>query len=199
MGALGGISGLGGLGGIGTTRLLRDRFTDANAMDLANHTPDYVINKAAWVRRVGTGTIDTNTAVLASAQPDIVAIEVLKPNHVIEVEITQGNNNRMGVVFRYATTTSFGFFESSGDAGAEAQLRYRDGVGYNTVDSAAFTWTGTQLIRIESYGDAIECFVDGVSIVSGTVTEANTATEVGMWGWIADTATWDNFHVWGAR
>lgn len=175
--------------------LLRDTFTGIDATSLADHAPNYAAVVGNWTVDTGTAVITSNAADLGAATPDIVVHGVGRADHVLTVDVTPGNGNRIGTIFRFASNASFAFLELSGDVGAELQLRYFDGA-YNTVDSAAYTWgAGTREMRIESLGTTITCYVDGVQQVSGTVSQAATATNVGLWGWQWGTAVADNFRV----
>lgn len=171
--------------------LIRDSFTDSNGTSLASHTPDI---GGAWTVDTGTATVENNAAQLAAGTPDIATIDSGLADHTMQCIVNHGNRNRMGWIIRFASTSSFVFFEASGDANAEAQLRYYDGA-YNTVASATFTWANPQTVRITAAGTTIDCCVDDVLIVSGTVTEASAATAVGLWGWAWGTATTDNLEV----
>ena len=151
--------------------------------------------------RVLITTKGNQVGLVGSSGVSLNNTDLITSDHWVEADLVVGStvaNQTVGVVARATSNNSYYVFETSGSS---SSLRLRAVV----AGSTATTWTGaftpspntTYKLRLDVVGSSINCYVDGVLLISVTDTTLQTQTKGGIVvariGNQLETVTLDNF------
>jgi hypothetical protein len=174
-----------------TGPVLSDTFTRADsAVSLGNADTGQ-----AYTALAGTWGISSNQAYLAvSNAPSIAVVDagISDIDMTIDVTVASGQPS---VVFRGVDIPNHlaVFFEADNELSMYSVVAN----SYTLLDTAAaaFSGDGTYEVRILAVGTAIEVFLDGLSVMTATSSQFQTATLVGFRLEDSSACRWDNLTV----
>ncbi len=182
--------------------LLLDRFTDADAITLQNHTPDISIGAEAWGNATATTVweILSNAADLSTAVAlnNNITIETKQSDVIITCDVTTGTVATILGIYVRSSEEDSGWEIGISTAFNEATITKQDAGARNQEASGSVTINNntTFALKVVCRGDTIEVFVDEIFIVSNADAFNQLATRHGLFQFAAITdGAWDNFKV----
>lgn len=169
-------------GGVPITYLLRDTFTDADAVVLASHTPDI---GGAWTSRSGATQIHSNRATITTG-PSIHTIDATKADFFagLRGRITAtGAADYIGLIFRYVDTSNYWLVHIDENDNSLSIFEVTSGSFSQraTVGIAIGLYTDYTL-QVLCQGTSITAWLNGANQISYSSSVRQSATLVGIRG-----------------
>jgi hypothetical protein len=111
-------------------------------------------------------------------------------------ELFSGDNDTLGVMFRYTGTSNYYRFSMDSELAQRRLTKVRNGT-WTTLwsDATAYQLNRTYVLEVIANGAAITVKLDGAQLWSGTDSNALTSGTVAMYSWRNTDARFDNVLV----
>lgn len=172
-------------GGTAITALVKDTFTDADDTAINAHTPEV---GGPWVLATVDGTAPVAGKVVVSgnqlafkAGGEGAVIDTSETDTVIGVDYTPGAGSRDGVIGRLASNGNLVAMRIRVPESV-IELVHFTGGAVTSAASVAFTYEAgkTYRLTLRISGNVYTGYIDGVEVVSATITQHATGTSQGL-------------------
>ncbi len=178
-----------------------DTFTDANGTNITAHNPE--INTVDWAWTSGSGTWTIEGGQLANGNADAVYRSVYGDFGYVDLsmQVRLATFSSAGVplnaVVRYQDHSNH-WQIACDKTGGTVKISRRAAGSPTLVATGSHAITDGDILRVDCYGNTIDCYINGDLVVSYTsATDYNTTTKCGV-AKGADSSIlyrWDNFAV----